>query len=472
MRFHAIVAIVCVAAMATLAQAEYPPRLTAQDAAGAVLLLPQGETLAEAYAPFVRLAQGEAATLLVIGAERAAFEPYPVKSLTTFASASDADFAAALATASGVWLASDEPLTAETLALLVKARDRGAVIAARAPVIDVLCDGLVFVASPAAGQVGLSCADDALLTIEGRTLRNRGDGEVKLHLAASPTREARVIPGGRREPVDLHELRRAAWQRANEPAREVGVPEVKSGALVIVGGGGMPQEIAERFVKLGGGAEGRFVVLPTAMDPIPPGDAAGFLKRFGAQQVDVVTARTQAELEAPETLALFERATGIWFGGGRQWRFVDAYEGTKVLPALHQVLARGGVIGGSSAGATIQGDYLVRGAPAGPQVMMSEGYERGFNFLPGTAIDQHFTQRKRFPDMTALMQAYPQYLGIGIDEATALIVQGSTAEILGRGQVHFYDRRREVVDGQPDYESIDAGQRYNLQNRQKIDAAP
>jgi cyanophycinase len=472
MRFVAVLGIVCLVANAALAETKYPPRLTAEDMAGAVLLLPQGKTLADAHAPFVRLAEGEDAMLVVVGEEQAAFKPFPVKSLTTFASTSDADFKAALATASGVWLASDEALSEETLVALRQARDRGAVIAARAPVLDALSDGLTLEVPPPAGQVGLSYTDDALVIIEGRTIRNRGDGEVKLYLAASPSREARVITVERREPMDLHELRRAAWQRANEPGRPIGVPEVKSGALVIVGGGLLPQEVIERFIKLGGGAEGRFVILPTAQDPVPPGDAGAFLKRFGAQHVDVVTARKQAELETPETLALFERATGVWFGGGRQWRFIDAYEGTKVLPALHQVLARGGVIGGSSAGATIQGDYLVRGAPAGPRIMMSEGYERGFNFLPGTAIDQHFTQRKRFPDMTALMKAYPQYLGIGIDEATALIVQGSTAEIIGNGQVHFYDRRREVVEGQPDYETLSAGQRYNLQSRQKIADTP
>ncbi len=55
--------------------------------------------------------------------------------------------------------------------------------------------------------------------------------------------------------------------------------------------------------------------------------------------------------------------------------------------------------------------------------MMCEGYERGFCFLPGVAIDQHFAQRKRFGDMTELMKAYPQYLGIGLDEATAIVVQ-------------------------------------------------
>ena len=77
--------------------------------------------------------------------------------------------------------------------------------------------------------------------------------------------------------------------------------------------------------------------------------------------------------------------------------------------------ARGGVIGGSSAGASIQGEYMPRGHPLGNTVMAAEGYERGFGFLPGCAIDQHFFARNRTADMTGLMKKYPQYLGIGID---------------------------------------------------------
>ena len=57
---------------------------------------------------------------------------------------------------------------------------------------------------------------------------------------------------------------------------------------------------------------------------------------------------------------------GVWFNGGRQWNCVDSYMNTLTYREFHNVLARGGVIGGSSAGATIQGDYLVRGAVAGP----------------------------------------------------------------------------------------------------------
>ena len=55
------------------------------------------------------------------------------------------------------------------------------------------------------------------------------------------------------------------------------------------------------------------------------------------------------------------RATGVWFSGGRQWRLVDAYADTKTEAALSEVLKNGGVIGGTSAGATIQGSYLARG---------------------------------------------------------------------------------------------------------------
>ena len=62
---------------------------------------------------------------------------------------------------------------------------------------------------------------------------------------------------------------------------------------------------------------------------------------------------------------------------------------------------------------------MPRGHPLGNAVVMAEGYERGFGFLPGAAVDQHFFARKCTADMTALMEAYPQYLGVGIDEGTA-----------------------------------------------------
>ena len=71
-------------------------------------------------------------------------------------------------------------------------------------------------------------------------------------------------------------------------------------------------------------------------------------------------------------------------------------------------------------------------------------------------------------NMSALMKTYPQYLGIGLDEATAIIVQGSIAEVIGRGKTHFYDARRKAAEGQPDYEALPAGGRYDLKSRKVL----
>ncbi|QEL19479.1 cyanophycinase [Limnoglobus roseus] len=325
---------------------------------------------------------------------------------------------------------------------------------------------------PAVGKVGLFVPADAVVQFKGRTVSNVGKGIATVRFAKSPTREAKSLEVEGRKTLDYNELRRVAAERAGGsayPPKEPQPPVVPKGTLVIVGGAGMPAEISKRFLEAGGGEAGHFVVLPISMpDPIRTTAEESFLKKMGAKNVTAIPYREQKELEDPKVIETLKKATGIWFGGGRQWNFMDAYEGTKLPALFRDVLDRGGVIGGSSAGATIQGDYMVRGAPAGPNIMMCEGYEKALGFLPGVAIDQHFTARNRFKDMTAFMHRYPQFLGIGLDEATAIVVQGSTAEILGKGKVHFYDAKRKVKDGDPDFEAFPAGVKYDLQNRTKL----
>ena len=322
------------------------------------------------------------------------------------------------------------------------------------------------------GLVGLGVDEGTALVVRGRQLEVVGDATVTVCLAACATRPARAFELKAGQRSDLTMLRAAAVARAGPafPLKETPVPEVPKGSLVIVGGGGMPADLTKKFIDLAGGPDALIVVLPVAASDTPQkksGETTLF-ERAGARNVKALHARTLDEVEAPETLELLKQAKGVWFGGGRQWRFVDAYAGTKAEPLLHDVLKRGGVIGGSSAGASIQADYMVRGSPLGNTEMMCEGYERGLGFLCGVAIDQHFTQRKRFADMTAVMKAYPQLLGIGIDEATALIVQGHVGAVMGRAQVHFYDRKKPVEDGKPDYESVGPGGQYDLKARKVL----
>ena len=127
-------------------------------------------------------------------------------------------------------------------------------------------------------------------------------------------------------------------------------------------------------------------------------------------------------------------ADAVWFDGGRQWNCVDSYMNTRTLTEFRNVLERGGVIAGSSAGATIQGDYLVRGDTSGPDVMMTTepNHQHGFAFLRKSAIDQHINARNRWDDLIPVIKKYPNLLGIGLSEDTAIVVTGDKFEVIGR----------------------------------------
>lgn len=152
-------------------------------------------------------------------------------------------------------------------------------------------------------------------------------------------------------------------------------------------------------------------------------------------------------------------ARAVWITGGRQWRLADAYLGTRTLREIHALLARGGVVGGSSAGASIQASYLVRGAPWGNKTVMAPGHEEGFALLRGTAIDQHTNTRLRAEDIRPVLRKYPEVLGIVLDEVTAVVVSGDECEVVGSGKVRFI--------ASPDANAVElaAAARYDLAAR-------
>jgi cyanophycinase len=323
------------------------------------------------------------------------------------------------------------------------------------------------------GYVGLGIDEGTAVVVRGRRLDVLGDSTATVILSpgAGKPRSEQVLKSGER--ADLFQLRRAALNRAAKepfPPAKPAAPVVEKGALVIVGGGGATAEIMDRFFALAGGKDALVVAIPTASEqdqvPADPGDAK-FLRRWGGTNVTVLHTRDRKRADDPAFSEVLTKAGGVWFGGGRQWRFVDAYEGTLTEKRFRDVLARGGVIGGSSAGASIQSEYMPRGHPLGNTVMAAEGYERGFGFLPGAAVDQHFFARKRLADMTGLMRQYPQYLGIGIDEGTAIVVRGSVAEVVGKSKVAFYDAAAKP-DGDRDHVEVPAGGRYELKERRVL----
>jgi cyanophycinase len=249
---------------------------------------------------------------------------------------------------------------------------------------------------------------------------------------------------------------------------------------VIAGGGALGGTgIMERFIALAGGANAKIVVVPTAGGnrnsdgTIRPYDAERVLanwRAMGLTNVHMLHTHDRAIADTDSFASQLHDATGVWFNGGRQWNIVDSYAGTRTYHAFHAVLARGGVIGGSSAGATIQGAYLVRGAVAGPHIVMTDEPEHqdAFNFLRRSAIDQHVDARNRWNDLIPVMDTFPDYIGIGISEGTAVVVRGDTMEVMGKAAVAVHDRTRPRDSGGEPFDRLAPGTRYDLANRRII----
>lgn len=252
----------------------------------------------------------------------------------------------------------------------------------------------------------------------------------------------------------------------------------EKGTLLIVGGGA-GKEIFERFIELSGGSDVPLVFITTAnpaMTAQQREERGDRLRSLGATDVTVMHTLDRTVANSDAFVAPLNKAKGVWFGGGRQWNLVDAYAGTKVEELLREVLERGGVIGGSSAGATIQGSYLARGDTRNNQIMVGD-HEKGFGYLRNVAIDQHHLTRNRHFDMFNILKVYPHLLGLGIDEDTAAVVRGDMMEVIGVSYVAVYDgtfwsREGSSLKALPDasqlFYFLQPGDRYDLAKRRVI----
>ena len=246
-----------------------------------------------------------------------------------------------------------------------------------------------------------------------------------------------------------------------------------NGALVLVGGNLQDPAIVERFLDLAGGPDAPVVLVPTAGGAESYDETWRGVDAFRAAGARRLTVLHTTDRDTADTEAFVEplrRARGVWFGGGRQWRLADAYLHTKVHQELRGVLARGGVVGGSSAGATILGSYLVRGDTRTNTIMMGD-HEEGFAFLRNVGVDQHLLRRNRQFDLLEVIRARPELLGIGIDEDTAIVVRGDSFEVIGRGYVAIYDYERRLDSGGLFY-FLAPGDTYDLAAREAFRPQP
>ena len=247
------------------------------------------------------------------------------------------------------------------------------------------------------------------------------------------------------------------------------------GTVIVVGGGSMGPEIYKAFIDAAGGPDALIIDVPNAggADAYPQdGPGTRGWKQAGAKNIYTLFTKDRRVADSDSFVAVLKRAGGVWFQGGRQFRLVDAYAGTKTEAAFNEVLARGGVVGGTSAGATILGDFLVRGAPSNNNFIMHyPGYEKGFSYLRGVGIDQHVVARERLADLAdSILPKFPTLLGISEDEGTAWVVRGDTAAVVGRSKGFVYGGDHPNDDGKP-FLTLHPGDVYDLGARRVMKRA-
>lgn len=222
------------------------------------------------------------------------------------------------------------------------------------------------------------------------------------------------------------------------------------GYLVISGGadglGKDPYSAHRKFLELAGGANARIVDIPTASITVPVTQEkldsyCKDPKTFAGTQCTVLHTTDRSVADSEEFVKPLETATGVWLDGGRQWRLTDAYLGTRTLKEMFTVLERGGVIGGGSAGASVQASFMVRGQskPDDNHVMMAAGHTVGFGFFQNVAIDQHVDARERENDLAVVIKAHPELLGIGLDQSNSITVHGDELVDNGPGRAAIWD---------------------------------
>jgi cyanophycinase len=222
------------------------------------------------------------------------------------------------------------------------------------------------------------------------------------------------------------------------------------GHLIIAGGGPMIPDISQRALALAGGKKAHVLIIPFASARTDTGQRSEQMwRQAGAEQVAVLDfADHKAALTAVQTADL------IWISGGSQGRLMGILKQQGIIDAIRERFRQGGTVGGTSAGAAVMSLIMLTGDAQLDR--LTDGATKtaeGLGLWSGVIIDQHYLRRSRFNRLLIAVLDHPDNVGIGIDECTAVVVEGRTFEVIGQSNVVVIDARHkskiQTKDGEP-----------------------
>jgi cyanophycinase len=201
------------------------------------------------------------------------------------------------------------------------------------------------------------------------------------------------------------------------------------GTLFIIGGSVTPQVMYDEYFRIAGGPRARVIHIPSATITFEEiADLRDYYIEFYEQNpasFEFLHTYDRAVAERKEFAAALDGATGVWIGGGSQSRLAELFLNTEVLQGIHRLLARGGVVSGTSSGAAIMSDVMI--CRGDEQIE----YGQGFALYPRAVVDSHFTGRERQRRVVRAVLQRPDHIGVGVDEKAALVLHGDRLGVMG-----------------------------------------
>lgn len=239
--------------------------------------------------------------------------------------------------------------------------------------------------------------------------------------------------------------------------------------LLVVGGGARPADAMKKFVEWSGGTKSQILVITWASG-VPEESFASLQKQFtdsGSGMVVHAAIRPLDVEKRSQFVGQLEKATGVFFSGGDQNRIMDVLADEQLLKLIRDKYAAGTPFGGTSAGAAVMSDPMMTG-DADLKILDGKkvGVRKGLGLIPNVMFDQHFLVRQRHNRLFGFIIENPKYLGVGIDEDTAvLITDDRRLTVVGATQVLFVNSIRN--SGSMKVDLLKAGEWFDLRKRKK-----
>jgi cyanophycinase len=223
---------------------------------------------------------------------------------------------------------------------------------------------------------------------------------------------------------------------------------VRKGKFFLVGGGPVVRSLGEtlmgHFINEAGGQAAKIAII-TAGTNDPAEVNACYWEIFQSWGVKDLFSPKIFCREHAQSDWIYERimeCSGVFIAGGSQFKLSEKLAGTPVEKAFRDLLEKGGILAGTSSGASIFGNPMILDGGTVDRHLRTNMIEigEGFGFLNNIAIDTHCASRGRLPRLISLLTEHPGILAIGIDEDTALLIdENNNAKVIGNNAVYFLD---------------------------------